>query len=130
MSRPGRPTKLTPELQDRIVALLRAGNYIETAARFCDVDKVTLYAWLKRGNRQANGPFREFLNAVERAQAEAEIRDLEVIRQEPSWQARAWRLERKFPQRWGRHDRLDVGEAPRPVVLDLLTNRGTDKDAA
>ena len=126
----GRPTKLTPDVQDRIVRLLRAGNYIETAAAFCDIDKPTLYAWLKRGNRQRKGIFREFLNAVDAAQAEAEIRDLEVIRKEGAWQGAAWRLERKFPRRWGRHDRLDIGELPKPVVLDLVTARDDSDDSA
>jgi transposase len=116
--RTGRPTKLTPALQQEVVTLLRAGNYIETACAFVDVDKASLYAWLKRGNRQKTGIYRDFLNATEKAIAEAEIRDLEVIRKDGAWQGAAWRLERKFPDKWGRRDRHELtGKDGGPIEL-------------
>ena len=121
MSRPvGRPTKLTQDLQQQIVTLLRAGNYIETACSYVGVDKQTLYSWLKRGNRQKAGKFREFLDVTEKAIAEAEIRDLEAVRKDGSWQARAWRLERKFPHRWGRRERTEhTGADGGPVAVKV-----------
>jgi transposase len=122
--RTGRPTKLTTDLQERIVQLLRAGNYIETACSFCDIDKPTLYAWLKRGNRQRAGIYRDFLNATERAIAEAEIRDLEEIRKAKDWTAKAWRLERKFPKRWGRQDRLEHSGPDGGPIINKVTFGG------
>jgi len=32
MAKPGRPTKLTPEVQEEVCNAVRAGNYMETAA--------------------------------------------------------------------------------------------------
>jgi len=126
--RTGRPTKLTPETQTKIVNLLRAGNYVETAAAFCDIDKPSIYDWLKRGNRQKTGIYRDFLNAVERAQAEAEIRDLEAIRKDGAWQGSAWRLERKFPQKWGRKERLEhVGTDGGPIQVATIRFGGRYK---
>ena len=106
----GRPTKLTSELEARIVALIRVGNYIETAAATCGINKTTLYDWLKRGARANSGPYHEFSNAVEKALAEAEARDVARIDQaiNENWQVAAWRLERKFPERWGRKDRQQI----------------------
>jgi len=54
--------------------------------------------------RKAEAPYVKFSNAVEKALAEAEMRDVMIIGKAASeqWQAAAWRLERKFPQRWGR----------------------------
>lgn len=114
----GRPTKLTPEVQHRIVQAIQAGNYMETAAAYAGINKTTLYDWLRRGAREkerlernsrarmrkAEAPYVEFSNAVEKALAEAEMRDVMLIGKAASeqWQAAAWRLERKFPQRWGR----------------------------
>lgn len=118
----GRPTKLTPEIQERIVALLRAGNYVETAAAYCDVGKVSLYAWMKRGHRQPKSIYGAFLNAIEKAQAESEIRDLEQVRKAEPWESSAWRLERKHPTRWGRRDRLDV--MTEPTTLKIVIDDG------
>lgn len=120
----GRPTKLTPELQDRIVQAIRAGAYIETAAAYAGVSKDTLYQWLKRGARSKSGIYRQFSDAVEKALAEAEMRDVMLVGRaaETNWQAAAWRLERKFPERWGRRDRVSMehsGEVHHTHKIDL-----------
>ena len=102
--RPGRPSKLTPDLIEKICAPIAAGNYMETAAAYAGVAKDTLYAWLRKGREQKRGLFREFSDAVERAMAEAEMRDVLLVAKaaETQWQAAAWRLERRTPQKWGR----------------------------
>ena len=107
----GRPSKLTPALQQKICEAIRAGNYIETAAAFAGIRKSTLYDWLRRGSRTSSGVHHDFAEAVEKALADAEARDVALIAKAASdgvWQAAAWRLERKFPDRWGRRDRLDA----------------------
>ena len=105
----GRPSKLTPDVSKRIIDSVRAGNYLETSAAFAGVSKVTLFNWMKRGNAQKTGKYREFLTSIEKALAEAEMRDVQTISKasEKNWQAAAWRLERKFPARWGR--KMEVG---------------------
>lgn len=113
-----RPIKLNAEIQKQIIDLIRAGNYIETASSCVGVNKSTLYEWLKRGARekQKNGDkinkseqiYVEFSNAVEKAIAEAEARDVLIIQKasQTDWKASAWRLERKFPNKWGRKDHI------------------------
>lgn len=119
-----RPTKLNFDTHNKIITAIRAGNYIETAAAYAGVNKSTLYEWLKRGEREkqrvaensryrireSEKPYVEFSNAVEKALAEAEIRDVAIIAKaaKEQWQAAAWRLERKFPDRWGRKDKVDL----------------------
>lgn len=100
----GRPEKLTPALQQKIVDAIRMGAYIETAAAYAGIRKSTFYDWLRKGASAKRGKYREFSDAIEKALAESEMRDLEVIAQasKENWQAAAWRLERKFPDRWGR----------------------------
>ena len=104
----GRPTKLLPKVQADIVTAIRAGNYVETAAAFAGIDKKCLYAWLKKGALRQGRKYVEFRNAVKRAQAEAELRDVATIEaaSRTSWQAAAWRLERKYAKRWGRKEFL------------------------
>ena len=133
----GRPTKLNIDTHNKIISAIRAGNYIETAAAYAGINKSTLYDWLKRGEREkqrvaqnprynirkSEKPYVEFSNAVEKALAEAEVRDVAIIAKaaEEQWQAAAWRLERKFPDRWGRK-RLDIehsGEIGIKIVDDI-----------
>lgn len=105
----GRPTKLTPELTESICKFLRVGNYIETVCAYHSISKTTLYEWMKLGNSEDEGLHRNFLNAVGQAMAEAEMRDVQIIQKasETDWKASAWRLERKFPTKWGRMERLE-----------------------
>lgn len=145
-SRGGRPSKFTPETRERIISALRANAYIETAAAYAGIEKDTFYRWLKMGARAKSGPYREFSDAIKQTMGEAEVRDLAVISKaangydvvktkrvigsdgkveteettsrEFSWQAAAWRLERKYPQKWGRRDHLEVaGDEERPLKV-------------
>jgi hypothetical protein len=120
----GRKADLNPELEARVAQLLKAGNYFETTAVLVGKSKVTLYSWIRRGRkerrrleadprakeRRSEAPFLAFLNAVETAQAHAEVVDVAAISagSRVSWQAAAWRLERKLPERWGRRSHPKV----------------------
>jgi hypothetical protein len=91
-------------IQEKIVESVRQGNYIETAGVLAGVHKTTIYAWLKRGATAKSGSYRRFHNAVRQAMAESEVRNLAVIDKagDHDWRSAAWRLERRFPKRWGR----------------------------
>lgn len=100
----GRPSKLTPDIQARIVSAIRAGNYIETAAAYVGISKTTLYKWMRDGARAKSGKKKEFMYAVEKALAVAEMNAVATVKvaSDKTWQAAAWHLERSHPDRWGR----------------------------
>jgi hypothetical protein len=104
-----RKTKLTPEAQEKILRHLRIGAYVETAAAAAGISRDTFYNWLKRG-AEGKAPYAAFAEAVEQAIAESEARDLATVlaASKTQWQAAAWRLERRFPERYGRFDRMKV----------------------
>lgn len=78
--RRGRPSKLTPEVTDKILAALRAGNYLEVAADYAGVGKTTVYRWLDEGAADnAPAQLRAFFDAVTRARAETEVRVLSQV---------------------------------------------------
>lgn len=108
--RRGRASKLTPEVQARIVKALEAGCYFDAACEGAGIGESTGYRWLERGEAGDAG-YREFREAVKRAEAVAEAGALAAIRsayQGGTWQAAAWYLERKHPERWGKSDRLKL----------------------
>lgn len=127
-----RPTKLTEDVQDRILAALRAGNYMETAARYAGIDESTLHRWIARGNDTDDEPYHQFCKAVEKARAEAEVRNVHLIQgaaQGGTWQAAAWFLERSFPGRWGRRDKVEhSGPDGGPITLKGLADLMEVKD--
>jgi transposase len=104
----GRKTKLTPETQERICRALRVGMYRKTAIAACGIGEKTFYTWLARGDAEKSGPYRDFIEAVQLAEAEGEVALVGIIRAASKlhWQAAAWILERKHHDRWGRKDAL------------------------
>ena len=101
-----RPTKLTQEVQDRIMQAVQAGNYLDTAANFAGIDGSTMRRWVQKGEApNAPEPYRSFCTALKSARAAAEVRSVALIQQAATggtWQAAAWYLERSYPERWGR----------------------------
>lgn len=151
---------------ERIVEALRIGEYVETAAALANVDKTTVYEWLKVGanahdlvNRQGRTlksltkhqlDCMEFSHAVAQAQAAARVEDVatlaevaqggrqivttttkrnaegEVIEHttrtetaQPNVAALTWRLERRWPEEWGRR-RVEVsGPDGDPIPVEV-----------
>ena len=63
----------------------------------------------------------KFALAVDKAQASFKARQVELIASTTTWQARAWLLERSFPDEYGqRRDAQDQSEAPVPFVMDVV----------
>src|SRR5262249_8819191 len=96
----GRPTKLTPELQTVFLEALRRTWYVETAAELAGVARQTVNHWLRRGRAKPRGKFGRFSSAVKAVLAEEEARHREAVAAADAWQAHAWLLERRHPQRW------------------------------
>jgi transposase-like protein len=117
----GRPPNIPKPKQDALFASLKDGHYIETACRLHGVEITTLYEWLKRAqdplahNHRRYAVFREALLA---AIADGEEATLKRVRESESldWRAAAWRLERRFPRKWGRVpvDEVVVPPTPQP----------------
>ena len=67
----------------------------------------------------------QFMDAIRRASAESEVADITTIGIAASrdWRAAAWRLERKFPTRYGRQS-IFSGPMAIPVLLTSPNARG------
>lgn len=116
----GRPTKYDPAAGTLIVQALQVGATLEVAASAAGVHRTTLWRWMKEGFRQdrvrkapdtdENGKptlktAAQFCNAVKKAAAAAEVLDLSFITKAArsgNWTAAAWKLERKYPDRYAR----------------------------
>lgn len=109
-----RKSKLTPELIKEAVDLVKLGNYIETVCQYLGIGETTWYRWMQEGEKAKSGIKRDFWESIKRAEAHAEIRNVQIIQKaadkakdDPKlWVAAMTFLERKFPERWGRKDKV------------------------
>ncbi len=102
----GRPSKLTPEVQAKIIQAISSGNTRKTSAAYAGIGERTLMTWLAHKGPQ----YVQFQQAIEKAEAEAVVVSVLTIRSaaRDSWQAAAWWLERRYPDEWGRKDRVTI----------------------
>jgi hypothetical protein len=118
--RPGQPTKLTPEIIQQVAELLPTLLYLESVGDCLGVSRITWRGWVKRGAKESarlakpgarprarETLYVEFFYSYKKALAQAEADSLERVRQAgvTQWQAAAWLLERRNPQRWAANRR-------------------------
>lgn len=103
----GQPPALDKFVHDRLAEALRTGNTRIDAARYAGIGYTTFKNWMVRG-RAGEKPYAAFLSSMEKAEADAVIRNVAIIQKAAgvSWQAAAWWLERKFPELWSRDNVL------------------------
>lgn len=92
-----RPTKYTPDVVKRITDAIKLGATYELAAAYGGITYDTFNDWNKRKP--------EFSKAIKDAEGEGATKWLAKIEQAASdgaWQAAAWKLERRYPQQYGR----------------------------
>jgi hypothetical protein len=101
------------KVQATVTALLRNGNYIETACAAAGLSTTAFYAWMERGEAdieaETTSRYRDFTEAVTRARAEGEALLVQEIRAAGrgteravgDWKASAWILERTQPEKFG-----------------------------
>ena len=104
----GRRSKLTPERQAKFLAALGLGLIYRVAAQCAGVSEQTIYLWLAKGRAGQHSRYVKFHEAVQEAEALREAAAVKAVLADPSWQSKAWFLERRYPDRWGRIDRREV----------------------
>jgi AcrR family transcriptional regulator len=137
----GRPSKLTQEVEVRLLQALSLGAYRQTAAKYAGISRSTLYRWFDHGEADIEAGIksdvRKFVERANKTEAEAELRLLAYINvaAPTNWRAAAWKLERKHPYQWGRRgERAVITNASdfyeeyerAQERLEVLTDMGLD----
>lgn len=121
----GRPTKLDQTAADTIVQALQVHGLIDYAVTLAGVTRATFHNWIAAGRTQKKGPYRDFFDSVQKAQAGARTTALGNIRlagKRGAWQAEAWFLERTQPKLFQPRIRVAVAEE-QDEFLDKLERR-------
>ena len=77
----GRRSKLTPEVQEAVCEGVRRGYTYKDSAILAGINIGTLHNWRTRGEQQRRGRYREFVDALTRANAEIKQKMIDVIRE-------------------------------------------------
>ena len=105
----GRPSKLTPEIQERIVQALVLGNHRQDAAAYAGIHPRTLRRWLLQGAQEQAGEHADFGRAVAEAEARAKVTAMGCIvkaARDGEWKAAAWWLQKMFPHQFSEQSQL------------------------
>jgi len=124
-----RPSKLTPEIEKKLIDAIRSGNYYEAACAYAGINIRTFYRWMEKGEKAKSGEFCQFCHAVKQAEGDAEAR---IVYQWTSKTPEDWRaaqafLEHRYPERWGKKEThvFEGGDKNKPIILKFLP---TDED--
>ena len=104
-------TKRTPALEKRLVDALRLGATDTLACQYAGISTDTLSRW-----QHASAAFAAVLT---RARGELGVGLLATIEQAArlDWRAAAWKLERRWPQDYGRQILTLEGDAANPLAV-------------
>ncbi len=118
----GRPTKFTPELEERILNALRLGLFRDQACSINNINRDSFYEWMNR--------YPEFSDKVEKAESDCEAKHLANITRhsETDPKQSQWVLSKRFYKRWG--EKMDItskDEAIQSPII-ILPEKEIDND--
>lgn len=111
----GRPSKYTPEVAKKVTDAIRLGATYELACNYAGISEDSFARWRAK--------YAEFADAVKEAEGAGAVGWLgriEQAAQKGQWQAAAWKLERRYPEQYGRTVQTHQGDPDKPLVLGLL----------
>jgi len=97
--------KYCPEIVAKISAIVADGNFATVACAAVGIAECTYYAWLNDPDKP------EFSQAIKEAEAQSEMDAVSIIRNDGSWQSKAWLLERKFKTRWAKTENQNINHS-------------------
>lgn len=115
-------SKYTPERVDKILKAIAVGATFGHACSYAGIDHDTFNNWRKR--------YSEFSDAVKEAEGKSVVGWLAKIEKAASdgnWTAAAWKLERRFPEEYGRKEKHEhSGEGGGPITFRVVYEKTTN----
>ena len=127
----GRNTKLTPEVQETILAYIRAGAFEWVAAEAAGIGKSTYYRWMKLGEQQRSGVHHEFWRAVRQARAQVRVAVEAAVRTDQPFAWLRYGPGRERPGEPGWTDSRAITGAdggPMQVTFNIASSSGMNEE--
>jgi len=122
-----RPSKLTPEIQQKIGDGVSLGLTYALAASAAGVTYQTFNQWMKLGRDSTSGKYFEFHKHIEQRNAEGALRILQKLNEAAkagNCQVCMWILSRRFHEDFGRREyrKMNVVSENQNVIVDVAIN--------
>lgn len=101
----GKP-KLTKELVKRAVELKERGLSNQDICIACGISETAFYRWQQHPKSELQMALVEGLKKAEALYKDALLYEILQAGKDKDWKAHAWLLERKYPEEFGRVDRM------------------------
>lgn len=117
--------KQSPKI-DEVIKRIELGCTRDASVKAAGLSKAVFYRWLKLGYEKKEKIYIDFLERVERAEADSQVRSMITIRkaaeQDNDWRAAAWFLERRFKKDFGKLTTVEVKlpKSPKDMSDDEL----------
>lgn len=107
---PGNKSKLTKQLIKKACQLKAKGYTNVQICQACGISESIFYAWQQEGGDREQPLSAELVEGLKKAEADKQAALLAMIEEhgQQHWQALAWLMERQWPERFGRVDRLQA----------------------
>lgn len=117
--RPGRPSKLTPSTEARILNAVRCGAPNRVACAAAGISERTLYTWEERARDRPGSDYAAFAERLDRARQEGITARLAIIQKAAvtDWRAAAWLLERDLPDTFSLKFRVEHSADPKTFTF-------------
>jgi hypothetical protein len=114
-----RPSKYTPECVKKILEAIRLGATYRIACQYAGINEVTFERW-----RASKVDFADNIREAEGVGAIKWLAQIEKAGNDGDWKALSWKLERRFPQEYGRTVQEVQGKDGGPIeVADVSDAR-------
>jgi hypothetical protein len=120
-----RPTKLTPGTTKKLCEAIRLGAPYEHACNYAGVSYDSFNNWRNLGQVATEGKYFQFFNAIKKAEGDATKKWLKVIEDaadDGNWPAAAWKLERRYPDQFGKRIQQKIESQNVDINLSDLTD--------
>ena len=114
----GRKTKFTPERREKILRCVRVGMSNRATAQAAGISEKTLYNWIESGKKDTRGPFFEFLESFQLAEAHLQSSNLKLIQRSSTEKTETVRETVKYKGGRVEHGRLVGGKV---ISTDVVT---------
>lgn len=97
MAKRGRRTKYTPQTVEKLTQAIRLGATNGLACAYAGITEATFYSW--------QNEYPEFFESIKLAEGTGALgwlAKIEKAANDGNWQAAAWKLERRYPQLYGK----------------------------
>lgn len=112
MTMAGRRSKYTPETVDKITQAIRLGATYKLACDYAGISEDTFANW-----KRLHSDFSEAIKTAEGGAVVGWLAKIEKAATEGNWQAAAWKLERRYPEMYGKQRLELTGANGGPVVI-------------